>query len=58
MYKRISLALLLSYCAIQSAAAQQTLRFGVDPTFPTFKSIPWILINCKKILLTLFYCPP
>lgn len=38
MYKRISLALLLSYCAIQSAAAQQTLRFGVDPTFPPFES--------------------
>ncbi|ORM79894.1 MULTISPECIES: transporter substrate-binding domain-containing protein [Pantoea] len=38
MYKRISLALLLSYCVIQSAAAQQTLRFGVDPTFPPFES--------------------
>lgn len=38
MYKRISLALLLSYCAFQSAAAQQTLRFGVDPTFPPFES--------------------
>jgi len=38
MYKRISLALLLSYCAIQSAAAQQTLRFGIEPTFPPFES--------------------
>ena len=39
MKKRWSYALLLSLSALsQLAAAQQTLRFGVDPTFPPFES--------------------
>ena len=39
MKKRWSFALLLSLSALsQLAAAQQTLRFGVDPTFPPFES--------------------
>ena len=37
MKKSLSLVLLLSLTACtQVALAQQTLRFGVDPTFPPF----------------------
>jgi lysine/arginine/ornithine transport system substrate-binding protein len=39
MKKSLSLVLLLSLTACtQVALAQQTLRFGVDPTFPPFES--------------------
>ncbi|MGJ8711864.1 transporter substrate-binding domain-containing protein, partial [Pantoea agglomerans] len=38
MKKSLSLALLFSLTTVSHAAlAQQTLRFGVDPTFPPFE---------------------